>query len=160
MLQARDRHGRFACEPDYPRLRTSACGCAGGLNRPCPVGRHFEHVRQQALQRYAERRNDVEARLYAVEEERRGVRQALDTTRARIAAAGRLHHSVGRTGRRTYSVVGAEGVESERAYQDLLEERRQLRAHLRHLDGEASGLRADHRRSRRHQPALERLFAA
>lgn len=152
MAQPRDpRTGRFLCVPAYPRLRTSACGCGGGGQHPCPIARKLRPVREAAKRAYRPPRyttrdlEEVERDLEGVYAEREALRSALDHVRTRIAALGNRHHRStergqraehGRIGGKSYSDEAG----SERGYRNLLAERSHLMAHESHLRSEESQL--------------------
>jgi len=158
--QPRDPRGRFACVISYPRLRTSRCGCGGGGSHPCPVGKRLRGIREAARRAFVplpytdEDVEEIERDLYGIEQEGEALRQALDWTSAQIEAKGskshrsrlaRLEHARqgGFTARDVY------GEESERGYEELLEERRRIRAHADHLRRETARLSGELLKARR-----------
>ena len=131
--QPRGPDGKWACVPNYPRKRTSTCGCMYGGTTPCAYLREVEELQQE---------------LYGVMLEREGVDGQLSAVRSQIASAGRLSHrsrDLGRTGNTSrgkgHSVTNRYGEDSERAYEELLHERTDLRAHHDRLRREAREIR-------------------
>jgi len=170
--QPRGPDGRFVCVPTYPRLRTSACGCGGGGEHPCPIGRKLRPLREAAKRAYrpprrrftSEDLEDVERDLYGNEIEQGAVAEELAAVRAQVRDVGGLGER-GMRGRsakeqaryaqelrnrnralgKGYSARDVYGEESEQGYVDLLERRAQLIAHQHHLKSEAADLTRRHR---------------
>ncbi len=155
--------GKFACVPTYPRLRTSPCGCGGGGLHPCQIGKRLAPVREAAKRVHRASRPkrpaltdadyddivELEGELYGIAAEQDALRSALDWTRTQIRDAGSLKHSARDQGR--YGNVSrgrgiavrdtSESGSSERAYEDLLNERDKLNAHWAHLRSQTASLK-------------------
>ena len=160
MATPRGDDGRFLCVPTYPRLRTSSCGCGGGGLHPCPIAKRLAPKRAAAKASHKRGLDtaeieELERELDGVETEREYLHDELANIRSRIQAAGSKYHRARDTARygnvsrgQGYSVQDKYGDDSERAYEDLLNERKLLRAHEDHLRVETRTLKAALRRAR------------